>query len=107
MRKGLIVLLGLVLAGTASAQEVTRIPRSSSPSGLQLQGNSSLTTSSSAIDTLSAGQNNSADSSAGSIQGSGTQIRGNTRITTSVKDVNTAAIGKGNKADSNIGAIGH
>ena len=113
IRSGIFILAAtLRAAGGAFAQGLddtgaggVRIQRSSSPNGVQIQGNTALGTNVQTVNTSAAGVGNNADAAVGTVRG-GTRIQGNTTVNTTARSVNTTAAGVGNAAKTSIGGIG-
>lgn len=98
----LILISAAIVALPVFAQPVMR---SSSPSGVQIQGNVDLRAKQDDSAAVAAGQDNEAKNSAGAIKG-GTQIQGNTNIKVEQKNARSVAVGKDNKATNEAGVIG-
>ncbi len=96
--------LGFAAMG-ASAQMTPSIQRSSSPQGVQIQGDTVVNASAQNTNAVAAGDANTAKNATGAVRG-GTQIQGKTRISAQSKNVNSLAVGKGNAATNEVGAIG-
>jgi len=96
----LITLLSVATPGLAQL-----IQRSSSPSGVQIQGNADIRAKQDDATAVAVGQGNEAKNSAGAITG-GTQIQGNTNIKAEQKNAKAVAVGKDNKATNEAGVIG-
>lgn len=102
------LLIAVILATTSSfvlAQMQVGVQRSSSPRGVQIQGDTDIKANAQNVNAVAVGADNSAANSAGAIKG-GTNIKGNTRISVTAQEVNAVAVGKGNKAGNTVGAIG-
>jgi hypothetical protein len=102
MRLLFILLFGLSAAGTSFAQEVQR---SSSPQGVNIQGDIDIVSSQSDASAISMGSNNTASNSAGTVK-KGVQIQGNTSINATQKNSSAISIGKNNNAKNEAGSIG-
>ena len=81
------------------------VQRSSSPSGIQIQGSTTIQAQTRNVSTTSTGADNKAKTSTGTIS-DGVRIQGNTRINAQSKEVHSIAVGKGNQSDNAVGAIG-
>lgn len=102
MRTIVLVIAAISFALPVFAQPVLR---SSSPSGVQIQGNTDITAKQDDTAAVAAGQNNEAKNSAGAIK-DGSQIQGNTNIKVEQKNARAVAVGKDNKATNEAGIIG-
>jgi len=102
MRTITLLIVSTFVALPAFAQPVMR---SSSPKGVQIQGNADIRAKQDDAATASVGQDNEAKNIAGAIK-AGTQIQGNTSIKAEQKDVKAVAVGKDNKATNEAGVIG-
>jgi hypothetical protein len=99
--------IALLIASALVAVPVLAQPvmRSSSPAGVQIQGNTDIRAKQEDAAAVSAGQGNEAKNSAGAIK-DGTQIQGNTNIKVEQKNARAVAVGKDNKATNEAGVIG-
>jgi hypothetical protein len=79
--------------------------RSSSPQGVQVQGNADIRAKQEDAAAVAVGQANEAKNSAGAIK-DGTQIQGNTNIKAEQKNAKAVAVGRDNKATNEAGVIG-
>ncbi len=79
--------------------------RSSSPQGVQIQGNADIRAKQEEAAAVAVGQDNEVKNSAGAIAG-GTQIQGNTNIKAEQKNAKAVAVGRDNKATNEAGVIG-
>ncbi|MDK9724242.1 MAG: hypothetical protein OEL88_05080 [Sterolibacteriaceae bacterium MAG5] len=105
MKKYLVAAaLGFAAAGVL-AQMTPSVQRSSSPQGVQIQGDTVVNAGAQNTNAVAAGDANTAKNATGAVRG-GTQIQGNTRISAQSKNVNSVAVGKGNAATNEVGAIG-
>jgi hypothetical protein len=102
MRTLTLLIVSAFVALPAFAQPVMR---SSSPQGVQIQGNADIRVKQEDAVGIAVGQDNEARNSAGAIKG-GTQIQGNTKIKVEQKDAKTMAVGKDNKATNEAGVVG-
>ncbi len=102
MRTLIIFIAAALVAPTVLAQPVQR---SSSPTGIQIQGNVDLKAKQEEAAAVAVGQNNEAKNSAGAIK-DGTQIQGNTNIKAEQKNAKAVAVGRDNKATNEAGVIG-
>lgn len=102
MRTLVLLIVSALVAAPVWAQPVMR---SSSPAGVQIQGNTDIRAKQEDAAAVSAGQANEAKNSAGAITG-GTQIQGNTNIKVEQKNARSVAVGKDNKAANEAGVIG-
>ncbi|MDP2809910.1 MAG: hypothetical protein Q8O34_07140 [Rhodocyclaceae bacterium] len=105
MRNSLIAIILAVSPSIALAQMSIDVQRSSSPRGVQIQGDTDIKARGQNVNTVAAGKDNTAKTAVGAVKG-GTQIQGHTEIKASAKNVSTVAVGKDNKAGSTVGAIG-
>jgi hypothetical protein len=105
MRKILIVALAALSAPAAYAQLPEGVQRSSSPQGVQIQGDTAVKANATNVTAVAAGKDNTARNTAGAVN-NGVQIQGNTKINATAKNVNAVAVGQKNKADNTVGAIG-
>lgn len=94
----------LVVASAALAQGAS-VQRSSSPQGVQIQGDTMINAAAQNTSAVASGDGNTAKTATGAVKG-GTQIQGNTRINATSKNVSSVAVGKGNAATNEVGAIG-
>lgn len=112
MHKPLFAAILMACSSLALAQlPGSTVQRSSSPRGMQIQGDapSSGATSSpvgSSIAATAASAPSATTTRGESQEQGGTQIQGNTRITASGVNTSTTAVGKGNTARSAVGSIG-
>lgn len=97
----LLVAAGL-LASSVFAQQTIR---SSSPQGVQIQGNTDIRAKQEDAAAVAVGQDNEAKNTVSAIKG-GTQIQGNTNIKSEQKNVKAVAVGKDNKATNEAGVVG-
>jgi hypothetical protein len=105
MRK-MILTTALIVTSTLSlAQLPEGIQRSSSPSGMKVQGDMSINAVGKNVNTVAVGQNNAAKNAIGAVR-SNTNIQGKTRINAVGVNQNAVAVGKGNKAENTVGVIG-
>ena len=102
MRTITLLTVSALVAFPAFAQPVMR---SSSPQGVQIQGNTDLRAQQESTATVAVGQDNEAKNTAGAIRG-GTQIQGNTNIKAEQKNAKAVTVGKDNKATNEAGVIG-
>lgn len=105
MRNLLIAVALAVSSSAVLAQMQVGVQRSSSPRGVQIQGDTDIKANAQNVNAVAAGSDNAAANSAGAVKGD-TNIKGNTRINATVREANAVAVGKGNKADNAVGAIG-
>lgn len=101
----IVIIACLALPSLAFAQMTPSVQRSSSPLGVQIQGDTMVNANTQATSAVAAGDGNSAKSATGAVKG-GTQIQGNTRLNATSKNVNSMAVGKGNAAANDVGSIG-
>ncbi|MEW6163679.1 MAG: hypothetical protein AB1642_01310 [Pseudomonadota bacterium] len=94
----------LMLGMPAQAQEAA-VQRSSSPSGIRIQGDTAVRAQAVSSNAAAVGADNVAKTATGTVRGN-VKIQGNTRIDARSNEVNAVAAGKGNKADNSVGAIG-
>jgi hypothetical protein len=97
--------VGLLCATGAIAQMPDTVQRSSSPSGISIQGDTAVRAQAQSTAAVAVGEHNTTKSGTGAVQGS-VNIRGNTRIDAQAREVNAVAVGKDNKANNAVGAIG-
>ena len=102
MRTITLLIAAVLVAPAVFAQPVLR---SSSPQGVQIQGNADLKAQQETADAVAVGQSNEAKNSAGAIK-DGTQIQGNTSIKVEQKNAKAVAVGRDNKATNEAGVIG-
>ena len=102
MRTIVLLVVSALVAAPVCAQPVMR---SSSPGGVQIQGNTDIRAKQEDSASVAAGQTNEAKNSAGAIK-DGTQIQGNTNIKVEQKNARAVAVGKDNKATNEAGVIG-
>ena len=102
MRNIVTLIASVVVALPVWAQPVMR---SSSPSGVQIQGNTDIKAKQDDAAAVAVGQSNEAKNTAGAITG-GTQIQGSTNIKVEQKNARAVAVGKDNKAANEAGTIG-
>lgn len=101
----IIFVAALVVSSIAYAQDTVSVRRSSSPQGVQIQGDTTVNANAQNTNAVAAGEGNAAKTATGAVKG-GTQIQGNTKINAKAKNVNAIAVGKGNAATNEVGAIG-
>ena len=102
------IVVTTILSGVlavAHAQGTGAIQRSSSPQGVQIQGDTMINANVQNTQATAVGEGNTAKTATGAVKG-GTQIQGNTKINATAKNVNAIAVGKGNAATNDVGAIG-
>ena len=102
MRTPIILIAAALVAPTLWAQPVQR---SSSPMGIQIQGNADIKAKQEEAAAVAVGQNNEAKNTAGAIK-DGTQIQGNTSIKVEQKNAKAVAAGRDSKATNEAGVIG-
>lgn len=102
MRNITILIAAALLASSVLAQQTIR---SSSPRGVQIQGNTDIRAKQEDTAAVAVGQDNEAKNTASAIKG-GTQIQGNTNIKSEQKNVKAVAVGKDNKATNEAGVVG-
>jgi hypothetical protein len=102
MRNIVTLIASVLVALPVLAQPVMR---SSSPSGVQIQGNTDIRARQDDAAAVAVGQDNEAKNSAGAIK-AGTQIQGNTNIKVEQKNAKAVAVGKDNKVTNEAGTIG-
>jgi hypothetical protein len=102
MRTLTFLIAAALVAPSVHAQPVLR---SSSPKGVQIQGNADMRVKQDDTAAVAAGQDNEAKNTASAIKG-GTQIQGNTNIKVEQKNARAVAVGKDNKAANEAGVIG-
>lgn len=102
MRTPFLLIVSVLIALPVFAQPVMR---SSSPQGVQIQGNADIRAKQEDAAGIAAGQGNEAKNIVGAIKG-GTQIQGNTNIQAEQKNAKAVAVGKDNKATNEAGVIG-
>ncbi len=103
MRIPIILIAAALVAPTVVlAQPVLR---SSSPMGIQIQGNADIRAKQEDAAAVAVGQGNEARNTAGAIAG-GVSIQGNTNIKAEQKSAKAVAVGKDNKATNEAGTIG-
>lgn len=96
-------MMGLLAATfTVAAQDVIR---SSSPRGMQVQGNTELRVSQDSAVAVSVGQANVARNTAAALR-EGVQIQGKTSIKVEQSNTKATAVGKNNAAGNEVGVIG-
>ncbi len=103
MRSVVALLTVGVLAGAAYAQQP--IIRSSSPSGVQVVGNTDLRAEQKTVTAVAVGAGNEAKNSAATASRS-VQIQGNTTIKAEQKNTTAIAVGAKNKSTNEAGTIG-
>jgi len=96
---------GFVFTTQAYAQGSETVQRSSSPSGISIQGDTTAHAQAQNSTAAAVGTGNTAQNATGTVRGN-VKIRGNTRIDAQSHEVNAVAVGKGNRADNAVGAIG-
>ena len=101
----IVVAAVLAVSSSAYAQGPVSVQRSSSPQGVQIQGDTMVNANAQNTNAVAVGENNAARTTTGTVK-SGTQIQGNTRINATARNVNSVAVGKGNTATNDVGAIG-
>ena len=104
MRK-IVIATALVASVSVAFGQGAGVQRSSSPLGVQIQGDTMVNANAHNTNAVAAGDNNSAKNSTGAVKG-GTQIQGNTRINANSLNVNSIAVGKSNAAANTVGSIG-
>jgi hypothetical protein len=102
MRTTTVFIASALIAFPVFAQPTLR---SSSPQGVQIQGNTDIKAQQESTVAVAVGQGNEAKNTAGAIKG-GTQIQGNTNIKVEQKNARAVAVGKDNKATNEVGVIG-
>lgn len=102
MRLLSILIASAVIATPVLAQQAQR---SSSPQGVQIQGNTNIQAENKNVTAIAVGENNTAKNTTGAIKG-GTQIQGNTNIKAKQTNATAVAVGKGNTAANEAGVIG-
>ena len=101
-----IIAIALIAVSSAGwAQDAGNVQRSSSPRGVQIQGDTAVNASAQNVHAVAAGEGNTAKTATGAIRG-GTQIQGNTRINANAQNMQSVAVGKGNAATNDVGSIG-
>ncbi len=95
----------VVVSSVAMAQGAGSVQRSSSPRGVQVQGDTVVNASAQNVGAVAVGEGNTAKTATGAMRG-GTQIQGTTRINANSQNVNSVAVGKNNAAVNDVGAIG-
>ncbi|WIM04915.1 MAG: hypothetical protein OHM77_09410 [Candidatus Nitricoxidivorans perseverans] len=105
MRNSLIAIMLAVSPSIALAQMTVGVQRSSSPRGVQIQGDTDIKASAQNVNAIAVGDDNAAANAAGAVKGD-INIKGNTRINATVREANAIAVGKGNKADNTVGTVG-
>lgn len=103
MRKFVLLLASILIAAPAFAEDP--IQRSSSPTGIQVKGNTNLKADQDNAVSVAVGKDNLSRNTAGSIKDS-VQIQGDTNIKASQKNVATHTFGKNNTATNEAGVIG-
>ena len=100
-------LFSLIMAAAFIATPVfaQQAQKSSNTKGVQIQGNTDISASTSNTSASATGQDNVAKNTAGAIKG-GTQIQGNTKINASQSSATATVSGKNNKAVNEAGVIG-
>lgn len=101
----IIFVAALVVSSVAYAQGTASVQRSSSPQGVQIQGDTRVNANAQNTNAVAVGEGNAAKTATGAVKG-GTQIQGNTKINATAKNVSAIAVGKGNAATSDVGSIG-
>ena len=100
-----IIAVFIASAFIASPVLAQQTMRSSSPQGVQIQGNTDIRAKQESTAAVAVGEGNEAKNTAGAIKG-GTQIQGNTKIKVEQKNATAVAVGKDNKAANEAGVIG-
>lgn len=95
----------VVASSVVWAQGTGSVQRSSSPRGVQIQGDTAISASAKNVSATAAGEDNTAKTATGALR-AGTQIQGNTRINATTQNVQSTAVGKGNAAVNDVGSIG-
>jgi acyl-[acyl carrier protein]--UDP-N-acetylglucosamine O-acyltransferase len=103
MRFVVAALVAVSLSSSVFAQQ--QVMRSSNPSGVQIQGNTSIAARNESVAAASVGQSNESKNTSGAIKG-GVQIQGNTTINASQKNAAAVTVGRENKATNQAGVIG-
>lgn len=99
------IVIASLLAAATSAAFAQSVQRSSSPSGVQIQGDTAINASAQNTSSLASGEGNTAKTATGALR-AGTQIQGNTRINATSTNVQSTAVGKNNAAVNDVGSIG-
>lgn len=105
-------LLSTVVAACCALPVAAQLPetvqRSSSPTGIRIQGDTpSVRTPAKNSGAAALGAADVASTATGAVVNSGNvQIKGSTRIDAQSREVNAVAVGKGNQAGNAVGAIG-
>ena len=102
MHKVITLIASLLVAVPVLAQPVMR---SSSPSGVQIQGNTDIRAKQDDTAAVAVGRGNEARNTAGAIAG-GVSIQGNTNIKVEQKEAKAVTVGRDNKATNEAGVIG-
>lgn len=105
MRKPIIIFMLAAMPAVVLAQATETVQRSSSPRGVQVQGEMSINAVGQGVNSVAVGQGNTAKNAMGSVGGN-VKIQGNTRINAVGVNSNAVSVGKGNKASNTIGSIG-
>lgn len=100
-----VITLLIAAALTAPVVFAQPVPRSSSPQGIQIQGNADIQAKQEEAAAVAVGQSTEAKNSAGAIK-DGTQIQGNTSIKAEQKNAKAVAAGRDSKATNEAGVIG-
>lgn len=103
MRMIAFLLASAILAAPAFAEDP--IQRSSSPSGIQVQGNTSLKAEQDVSVAVAVGRDNSSKNTAAAVK-DGVQIQGDTKINAKQKNTSSTTFGKNNTASNEAGVIG-
>lgn len=101
----LTVMLLVLSAVSMPALSQQEIQRSSSPQGVQVQGNTDLKAQQEQTSAVAVGEGNIVKNTAAAIKG-GTQIQGNTKVKVEQKNAKATAVGKNNAAGNEAGVIG-
>lgn len=102
MRFVSMLVAAAVLSTPVFAQQAQR---SSSPQGVQIQGNTNISAENKNVAAVAVGEGNEAKNTTGAIKG-GTQIQGNTNIKAKQTNAVAVAVGKNNTATNEAGVIG-
>lgn len=102
-KSAVAILAGCALSAYAQSPEI--VQRSSSPSGIRIQGETAVRAQAENSNAIAVGADNAAKTATGAVRGN-VNIRGNTRIDAQSRETNAVAVGQANKADNAVGAIG-
>lgn len=105
MRTLLSLALLTLTAGTLLAQDEDAVQRSSSPRGVQIQGETQVNAGALNMGAVAAGDDSAAHNAVGSLRDN-VQIQGTTRVNVNAQKVNSLAVGNKNSAGNDVGGIG-